>query len=165
MNKLTILAAGLTAALTGFAAPTAFAADATGTGNATIAVPIGVSAVNTLEFGSVQASASLGTVAISAAGARSVTGGVTEFGGTLQAASFNVTGEGTSTYSISVADGTLTGSGGADMAVSSFTNDAGATPALTGGTDTFNLGGTLSVAANQGDGAYSGTFVVTVDYQ
>ena len=35
---------------------------------------------------------------------------------------------------------------------------------LAGG-DSFSVGGTLNVGANQADGAYSGTFTVTVDYQ
>ncbi|MEP6104101.1 DUF4402 domain-containing protein [Parasphingorhabdus sp.] len=33
------------------------------------------------------------------------------------------------------------------------------------GTDGFTVGGTLSVGANQADGAYVGTFGVTVNYQ
>lgn len=164
MDRKVIFTVGLTAILVTFGATGAFAADATGTGNATIATPIGIAASANLEFGSVVAGASAGTVTISTAGARSVTG-VTELGGTLQAASFNVTGEGTSTYSISFSSGdTLTGPGTA-MSINTFTNDAGATPALTGGTDSFNMGATLNVGASQTAGSYSGSFTVTVDYQ
>jgi len=36
---------------------------------------------------------------------------------------------------------------------------------LTGGTDTFNVGGTLAVGANQTAGSYSGTYSVAVNYQ
>ncbi len=41
---------------------------------------------------------------------------------------------------------------------------AGASPALVGGSDTFNVGATLSVSNTQAAGTYSGTFTVTVNY-
>ncbi|MEO0882854.1 MAG: DUF4402 domain-containing protein, partial [Pseudomonadota bacterium] len=38
--------------------------------------------------------------------------------------------------------------------------------ALSGaGADAFNVGGTLTVAANQPAGEYTGTFIVSVEYQ
>ncbi len=43
-------------------------------------------------------------------------------------------------------------------------DDAGATPTLAGGSDTFNVGATLHVGATQAVGTYSGTFAVTVIY-
>jgi hypothetical protein len=163
MNKTLIIAAGMTTVFACAGAPASFAADATGTGNATIAAPIGISANNSLEFGSILASGSTGTVTISAAGARTVSN-VTELGGTLQAASFDVTGDGTSTYSVSFTDGSLTGPGTA-MSINTFTHDAGGTPTLSGGTDSFNVGANLDVGASQTAGSYTGTFTVTVDYQ
>ncbi len=44
------------------------------------------------------------------------------------------------------------------------TDDAGASPTLVGGSDTFNVGATLNVGATQASGTYSGTFAVTVNY-
>ncbi len=43
-------------------------------------------------------------------------------------------------------------------------DDAGGTPTLAGGSDTFNVGATLHVGATQAAGPYSGTFAVTVNY-
>ncbi len=43
-------------------------------------------------------------------------------------------------------------------------DDAGACPTLVGGSDTFNVGATLSVSNTQAGGPYSGTFDVTVSY-
>ncbi len=50
------------------------------------------------------------------------------------------------------------------MTVDTFNDDAGATPTLVGGSDTFNVGATLNVGAAQVAGTYSGTFAVTVNY-
>ena len=57
----------------------------------------------------------------------------------------------------------MTLSGAGDDMTATLTNDGGG--ALTGGTDTFNVGGTLSVGANQAAGSYSGTYTVSVNYQ
>ncbi len=163
MNKKVIIVAGLTAVLAGFGVQNAYAADATGTGNAVIAVPIGISATNDMEFGSVIASAAAGTVVISTANARSVTGGVTELGGLEEAATFAVSGEPSASYTISFSSGdTLTGTG-TPMAIGSFTNTS--TGVLDGsGDEAVSVGATLSVAASQTAGAYTGSFTVTVDY-
>ncbi len=50
------------------------------------------------------------------------------------------------------------------MTIDTFNHDAGATPTLAGGSDTFNVGATLHVGATQAAGTYSGTFSVTVNY-
>ncbi len=50
------------------------------------------------------------------------------------------------------------------MAVDAFNHDAGATPTLIGGSDTFNVGATLLVGGSQAAGTYSGLFTVTVNY-
>lgn len=150
-------------AVFGLTLGSAKAASTSGNASATIAVPISVSESSALSFGSVIRSASAGTVVINTSGTRSVTGGVTALGGTVSAASFAVSGEGSAAYTISFTDGTLTGPG-TSMAVSTFTND-GSGSLSGGGSETVNVGATLSVGANQTEGAYTGTYTVTVNYQ
>ncbi len=154
------------AALALFAASgAAHAADATGDAAASIAVPISIAQNGAgLNFGTVTASAALGTVVVTTAGARSVTGGVAELGGTIAAATFDVTGEGTSAYTITLPSSATLNSGGNSMTVDTFNHDAGGSPALSGGSDSFNVGATLNVAANQAAGAYTGTYTITVNY-
>ena len=73
-----------------------------------------------------------------------------------------MTGASGASYSVTVpASVSLTGPGTAMTAT--LTNDGGGS--LTGGTDTFNVGGTLSVGASQTAGSYSGTYTVSVNYQ
>lgn len=50
------------------------------------------------------------------------------------------------------------------MDVDNFTGSK-ANGTLTSGADSFTVGGTLDVAANQAAGEYTGTFTVTVEYQ
>ena len=79
-------------------------------------------------------------------------------------ASFDVTGDGNANYSITLPSSTTLSSGGNTMIVDTFNHDAGASPTLVGGSDTFNVGATLHVGATQASGTYSGTFSVTVNY-
>jgi hypothetical protein len=146
------------------ASGSAMAADATGSASVTVAQPIAVSETTSLNFGTITSSASAGTVVISTAGARSVTGGVGELGGSPAAASFSVTGEGNNAFSISLpSSASLTGPGTA-MTVNAIAHNAGGTPSLSGGSRTFSVGATLNVGASQTAGAYTGTYSVTVSY-
>jgi len=164
-RSIITVAAGLTAiGMAGFTSGDAQAASDTGTANATIVQAIGITAVNSLEFGDILNGAA-NTVTVSAAGARSATDGTQLIGGTVQAASFNVTGDGSRAYTITLpASATVTGPGAATMTVDTFTHDAGGAPALTAGADSFNVGANLTVANGQAAGAYTGTFAVTVNY-
>jgi len=134
-----------------------------------------ISITNTagLAFGSFIAGGG-GTVAVSAAGVRTNTGGVVlvpSDGGA--AASFNVVGTTFPTthvhsYSITLpANGTVTLAGpGTPMAVNNFvsTPPAGTstgTLAKTTVSEILTVGATLTVGAGQTPGAYSGTFNVT----
>ncbi len=90
MKKLTILIALLLVVLSinAFAANTASAST-----TATIVAPIAISKTVDMNFGFVITSGAVGTVQLTPAGVRSVTGGATvTTGGTVSAASFNVTG-------------------------------------------------------------------------
>lgn len=160
MNKFKI---ALAVAAIGFiAAPmSANAADATGAATATIVTPIAIVQAADLGFGTIAPTASAGTVTIDNTGARTSDANVELLStNTGSAGQFTVSGEGTSSFSTSVANVSLTGPGTAMPVV--FTNDA--PTALTGGAATINVGGTLTVGANQTAGAYTGDVVVTVAY-
>lgn len=141
-------------------------ADATAGASVTIANPIAVTKTADLSFGTVVPSATAGTVVVSTGGARSVSGGVSELGGTVTAAAYSVTGYANNAYTITLpASATLAGPGTTSMTADTFAHSAGTSPALDGtGAGSFSVGATLNVGANQTPGAYTGTFNVTVAY-
>ncbi len=105
------------------------------------------------------------------AGGTSTTGGVTlpATAGTVSAASFTVSGEGTYTYAITLpaTDYTITHTIDAStMAVNTFTSTPTGTGALTAGSQTLDVGATLNVDAGQSAGTYTNAtgFDVTVNY-
>ena len=128
-----------------------------------IAAPISISAGASMDFGTMTPTGTAGTVTVTPAGVRTSVN-VDLFGGTPAAASFSVTGEPGQAYFITLPSSTTLTSGGNTMTVDTFT-DAGATPTLVGGSDTFNVGATLNVGGAQAAGTYSGTFPVTVNYK
>jgi len=73
---------------------------------------------------------------------------------------------GSSTYSITLPTTYTITSGANNMTVTTFTSTPSGTGTLSGGTQTVNVGATLSVAASQAAGTYTnGTgFPVTVNY-
>jgi hypothetical protein len=120
-----------------------------------------------LRFGDVIKSATAGTVVLTPAGIRTQTGGVTlGFMTPSGPATFTVTGDPNVTYAITLPSSiTINGPGGATLTVSSVTSAPNATGLLDGsGQQTLAVAGTLNVAGNQQDGAYTGTFSVTVAY-
>jgi len=167
-NLILVAVLLLTVSALSFAQPTV---SATATATGTIIAPIAISKTADMNFGNIVSGAALGTVVLTPAGVRSKTGGVFLPGtaGTVAAASFTVTGAIGFTYAITLpAAATTVTSGGNTMTVDTWTS----TPtvalggALTGGTQTLTVGGTLHVGANQVAGTYvSGTaFTVTVAY-
>ena len=164
-NKL-ILAACLAALSTGLYSASAAAASTTANASANVITPLAISEVNGMDFGDVSVGAAGGTVVLDATGGRTVTGDAEAVtGGTQAAGVYNVTGMGTKAYSISDPGSVIISSAGNNMTVNTFTHDAGPTPALTGGADTFNVGATLNINPSQPPGAYSGTYTLTVNYQ
>jgi hypothetical protein len=167
-NKVITMAALLVAFSTASFAQAS--ASATATSTATIVAPIAISNTADMNFGNVAVGASLGTVVLAPAGTRSATGGVTlpATGGTVTAASFDVTGEGAYTYAITLpASVTITRNTGTEtMTVNTFTSTPSGTGALTAGAETLMVGATLNVGAAQVPGTYvSGTpFSVSVVY-
>ena len=120
-----------------------------------------------LSFGSFTAGSG-GTVAVSAAGARSKTGGVIlSSQGVASASQFTVTGTSSATVTISLpTDGTvLLSDGSHTMALTGFVSNPNATGILSGGgTLTISVGAVLNVGNAQPPGNYTGSFNVTVNY-
>ncbi len=145
---------------------------ASATATATIVTPIAISKTVDMNFGNVAVTSSAGTVELTPAGVRTAAGGVTlpNVTGTVAAASFDVTGEGTYTYAITLptTDYTITESvnGTATMTVNAFTSSPSGTGALTAGAQTVTVGATLNVSATQTAGTYTNAtgFDVTVNY-
>lgn len=145
-------------------------ATATSTATAKIVTPISIVKNVNLDFGNVAVTSIGGTVVMSPAGIRSVTGGLTlpVITGTVTAASFAVAGEGSYTYAITLpAAATTITSGVNTMTVNTFTSSPTPTGTLSaGGSQTLTVGATLNVNASQAPGTYiSGSgFDVTVNY-
>lgn len=149
-------------------------ASANATASATIFQAIAISNVDDMNFGNVAVSGTTaGTVVLNPEDAsRIATDGVTlpNVSGTVSAASFTVTGEGTSTYSITLPVGNyvITNPGSQTMNVNTFTSFPSVANGgvLTAGTQTLLVGATLNVSAAQAAGVYTNLtgFEVTVNY-
>jgi Domain of unknown function (DUF4402) len=155
--------------LCAFTASTFAQVTATASAAATIVGPIAIANTADMNFGNVAVSNVAGTVVLTPAGGRSVTGGCTlpAITGTVTAASFTVTGADGYTYAITLpATPTTISFGAINMTVDNFTSTPSGTGTLTGGTQVLNVGATLNVGASQAAGTYtSGTeFDVTVNY-
>lgn len=138
---------------------------ATATATAVIVTPISIVRVADMSFGNIIADADGGTVLLVPVGTRTLTGlSSPSVPGTIAAASFTVTGLNGATYSITLPASHIISSGGNDMTVDTFTNNASGT--LTSGTETFGVGATLHVGAAQTAGTYTNAsgFTVTVNY-
>lgn len=142
------------------------AASATANVSASIVPAISITKNTDMSFADVIASGSAGTVVLSTAGARSATGGaVLGNGSGAAAAAFTVSGDPSSTYSITLPSSTTITSGGNNMTVNTFTSNPSGTGTLSGGgTQALAVGATLQVGANQVEATYTGTFDVTVAY-
>jgi len=141
-----------------------FAASTSGTANARVVTPISVSAGTALEFGSFSAGSSTGT--ITQAGV--VTGGVTAISGgaTRAAGTFTVTGESSAntSYTFTLPATVSLTSGANTMSAALAFSSGTSSRTLVSGSDLVTVNGTLTVAANQASGAYTGTYNVTVNY-
>src|SRR5659263_89411 len=155
------------------------AATVTGTSaGAVLVVPMTLTETSPLHFGSIILNDALGgTVVLSTAAVRTVTGGVSTTGvaPTATNAKYDVTGTYNETYALTLpatitVTETLATTGIKTMEISALTvlfnggaetTGVGATSLLSGtGTDNFSVGGTLTIAAAQIAGIYTGTFPV-----
>lgn len=144
-------------------------ATATANSSATIITPITITKTVDLNFGNVAVSSAPGNVAISVAGTRTPTGGVTlpSTTGSPSAATFTVTGEPSYTYAITLPSGPVTiANGNNTMTVTSFVSSPSSVGTLTSGTQTLVVASTLNVNAGQAAGTYMSPspFSVTVNY-
>ncbi|MEQ9556453.1 MAG: DUF4402 domain-containing protein [Rhodospirillales bacterium] len=160
MKNVTVLGAVMAAAL--YAGQAQAANSVTAGASVEIAAPVSLVQNVALAFGNVGPSGTAGTVTVSDAGVKGVTGGASNLGGSHAAGAFTVTGATGATYSITI-PGTVSLTGAGSPMTVTLTEPAGGT--LTGGTDTFNVGGTLAVGANQAAGSYSGSYTISVNYQ
>lgn len=129
--------------------------------------PIAAAANATLGFGQVITGRNAGTVTITPAGSRTATGGVA-LGSGLGAspASFLVTGEPSSSYSVTLpAAATLTGGSGT-MSVDAFVCSPSSGWNLgSGGSQLISIGATLRVNGSQPAANYSGSYSIIVSYE
>ena len=167
-NKL-LVAAGVATLSAGFFSTTVTAATDTANASVTILAPITITAdvADEMDFGDVSPDTVATTVVLTPGGAVSSPDGAGIFGGTPNGGNFDITGAGNLAYDITLPlNGVVTLAGpGAAMSVDSFTDSAGGASALAAGVDTFDVGATLTINANQTAGGYSGTYDVTVNYQ
>ena len=141
---------------------------------ALLVTPISIAKSVDMHFGTIAASATLGTVELDYSDGRTATGGASLPAGstTQKTAVFTVTGEGASGFSISIPSSsiTLTGSVSGTMTVDNFLCDAGAATTLSGGTKVLKVKAILNVPANTVAGTYSNSLAnasalfVTVNY-
>lgn len=148
------------------AAPVPAAVNASG--QATILTSLSVLRKGDLDFGQLIV-AGAGTAVIDpVSGALTTTGPITAVGTAAHRAVFTATGSRNSVVLIRLPKSavTLTRVGGTEtMTVSNWTLDGVTNRRFpTGSSFDFGVGGTLSVAAGQVDGTYSGTFDVTIQY-
>ena len=146
-----------------------------GTANAAVVRPNTLIKTDDLDFGTLISGATGGSVTIDpVTNARTASGGVTPVGSAAQRAIFQGTG-GILFITVSGSTSvTLTRAGGGAPAMTASLVRAASTSgggiALLGGTllpsgvQTYYIGGTLTVPANQPEGDYSGTFTLTVNY-
>jgi hypothetical protein len=140
------------------------------TASAVIIEPITIVKNSDLNFGTIMRGAANSTVAVSTAGARTVTGGdvtLSSLAPVAAAASFTIDGSDGAAYTITVPSGAINIAFGINtMSVDTWvTNPAGLTGNFPSpGTVSLLIGATLHVGAAQVSGSYSGTFNVSVDY-
>jgi len=141
------------------------------TATAVLVTPISIAKSADMHFGTLAASGTAGTVVLNYANATTPFGGVSKPAGGISptTASFTVTGEGTSGFSIAFPASITLTSGVNTMSVA-ISSEAGTASTLVGGTKVIKFGGTLSVAAAQPGGTYLNDEVdntglyVTVNY-
>jgi hypothetical protein len=137
------------------------ATTATANAKAQIVKALIVNKTADLDFGTIVASGTASTVGLTTAGV--VTCGATlTCAGTPAAATFTVTGTALQTVSITTTGVTLTGPGTSMTAT--LAPSVATLPLTAAGADVFKIAGTLNVGVSQVEGAYTGSFTVTVSY-
>ena len=163
----------LVAAALALCAPATMAAAVTpasqSTSNATIILPMSVTKLRDMDFGSLAVTTAGTAVLDPDSDMLAVTGGATTVGGSPHCAQFVGAAQSNSVVNIKVPNqpSTLTRVGGTEtMTASNFTLQGGLSKRALAKADsfTFRVGATLNIAAGQVEGVYAGTFNVTVQY-
>jgi hypothetical protein len=144
---------------------------ATATMSVRIVRPIGITKSMDMNFGNLSVGASSGNVVLSPSGNRMASAGIIlpSESGAVTAAAFQVTGEDSYTYTITLPSAAYTirrASGSETMLVNNFTSTPSGAGNLVSGTQTILVGATLTVGAAQPVGEYisDSGFQVTVNY-
>ncbi|MGQ7830319.1 DUF4402 domain-containing protein [Altererythrobacter sp. Z27] len=165
MKKIVLAAFAAAVAVPVAAAP---GDTATTQGEATAEIVAPISIVHdtgaSLNFGLIVAGTTGGTVVVDTADAGSVTGDLLFASGSSNSAdSFTVSGDPDRAFTIELFDGAVDDGGSNSMNFTTTTDSLSVS--LNGsGSYQFAVGGTLTVAANQPAGVYSGQYDVTVSY-
>jgi len=134
----------------------------------TVLLPLSLTEDANLDFGTVLASGTAGTVTINSdSGVRSVSGGVTGVAiNPGHRAVFTGYGTPSTTVNLSLSAPTFLTSGANVVGVNSMSFDSGGASRLINAAGTFQIGvgGVFAVAANQPNGLYTATFTVTAQY-
>lgn len=173
--NIRIAAATAALAVVAFAAPAmAQSASTTGQGSITIIRPLTVTKNADLKLGAVvRPTTGAGTVVVSAAGVRSVTGGVVGLssGDTPQAAQFTIDGEGGQSVSVTIPATFSMANGSDTLTVTTSNSLTGSAASQTlsnalgsAGSLSFRVGGSVPVASTAPTGTYTGTFTVSAAY-
>ncbi len=176
---LTLLAIVLIAGLAGNLQAQTSASESTNAG-AVLIVAMTITETSPLHFGSVQLTGTTGGTVVLPSNStnRTFTGDCAASTATPTAtnAAYNVTGTALETYALTLPATTEVthGTAGAGLRTMNITlmkarfsgagADAVTSTLAANGTDSFTLGGTLTVGANQVAGVYSGSFNVSIDY-
>lgn len=132
-----------------------------------LGAPIAINSVLGLEFGTLGGDATIaGTATIDpATNAKTVSGGVSDFGGAHRRASFLVTGDPNVAFTVILPSSVTVTSGPNTMTLNAFSSSPSGVGTLNGlGFSILYVGATLQVGASQPAGAYSGAFTVVVNY-
>jgi hypothetical protein len=164
-----LFAAGVVGAALVSAPASATPVSANSNGKAIILIPLKLTKVQDLDFGTVVTSASSGTVTVDpSTGTATPSGGVTLVGTTSTAAQFDFAGTANQQVSFAISSSlpiSLTDGVGDSLSLSALnlsTTSAIVDPTTL--TVQVGVGGTIDVGANQVDGLYSGQFDVTANY-
>ncbi len=142
---------------------------ATANAGATIVSPLSITKERDLNFGTIVAnSENAGTVTlgVTSDATSSATGVTMAPNSESSTAVFDIIGDANRTFNITMpATVTLVGPANAEMIITLAKNLYDANNALTGGTSTLYVGGTLEVGVNQAAGDYSADFTVAIAYE
>lgn len=152
-------------------------ATTTASAQAAIIRPLGLVNTRKLDFGTIVAGNTTGTVVVAPDSTRTKTGGAVLAGGTPTSAQFYAFSQRNATASLWLGANTttLTRAGGGTMTVDNFTISSTPPSAIStthttftlntpNGIFPFTIGATLHVGVHQTPGTYTGTFTVNIAY-